>query len=111
MFMATSVVIVIKMVIIIVPTAEIKPTSLAFRASVLTISPHMLPDVTTLPTPTCLRGLRSQCRLLRTFKGPLLQVQQTQPCFASPSSQCTGLNDLGHVIVAYIPITQRFFLF
>ena len=34
----------------IVPRAGPEPTSLAFRA----IAPHMLDDVTTLPTPTCL---------------------------------------------------------
>ena len=40
----------------IVPGAGIKPTSLTFRARVLpsTITPHRLPDVTTMPTPTCL---------------------------------------------------------
>ena len=32
----------------------IEPTSLAFQVGVLTTSPPRLPDVTTLPTPTCL---------------------------------------------------------
>ena len=36
------------------PRAGIKPTSLAFWASVLTLSPPRLADVTPLPTPTCL---------------------------------------------------------
>ena len=34
----------------IVPRAGIETTSLAFRASVLTITPHRLPDITTIPT-------------------------------------------------------------
>ena len=38
----------------IVSRAEIEPTSLAFQASVLTIKPPRLHDVTTVPTPTCL---------------------------------------------------------
>ena len=38
----------------IVPRAEIKPTSLAFQPSVLTITPHQLPEVSTLPTHTSL---------------------------------------------------------
>ena len=40
----------------IVSRAGIEPTSFAFWASVLTISPSRLPDVTTLPIPTCLGG-------------------------------------------------------
>ena len=40
----------------IVPRAEIEPTSLAFWASVLTITPHRVPDVTNVPMPTCLRS-------------------------------------------------------
>ena len=46
------------------PRAGIKPTSLAFWASVLTITPPRLPDVITLPTPTYL----CQCRLLQKRK-------------------------------------------
>ena len=38
----------------IVPRAGIEPTSLAFQASVLTITLHRLPDVTTIPTRPCL---------------------------------------------------------
>ena len=38
------------------PKAGIERTSLAFRASILTITPPSLPYVNTLPTPTCLRG-------------------------------------------------------
>ena len=38
----------------IVPRVGIEPVFLAFPASVLPITPHMLPDVTTMPTPTCL---------------------------------------------------------
>ena len=38
----------------IVPGVGIKPTSLVFQASVLTIKTARLPDVTTVPTPTCL---------------------------------------------------------
>ena len=41
----------------IVPTAGIELTSLAFQASVLTFTSHMLPDVTTIPTPACLCSL------------------------------------------------------
>ena len=46
-----------------VPSAGIEATSLAFRASVLSITPPRLPDVTMLPTPTCLCGSlqRGQC--------------------------------------------------
>ena len=40
----------------IVPTAGIEPTSLAFYASVLTITPPSLADVNTLQTHTCLCG-------------------------------------------------------
>ena len=40
----------------IVPRAGIKPTSLIFQASVLTIMPGRLPDVTTIPKHTCLCG-------------------------------------------------------
>ena len=36
--------------------AGIESISLAFRASVLTITPNRLPDITTLQTPTCLCG-------------------------------------------------------
>ena len=38
----------------IVPIAGIERKSLAFRASVLTITPRRIPDVTIIPTPTCL---------------------------------------------------------
>ena len=38
----------------IVPRAGIERTSRAFQASSLTITPPRLPDVTTMPTPTCL---------------------------------------------------------
>ena len=37
----------------IAPSAGIEPTSLGLWASVLTIEPPMLPDITTLYTPTC----------------------------------------------------------
>ena len=37
----------------IAPRAGIESTSLAFQHSVLTITTPRLPDVTTLPTPTC----------------------------------------------------------
>ena len=40
----------------IVPRTGSEPTSHAFQASVLTITPHSLLDVTTLSTPTCLCG-------------------------------------------------------
>ena len=52
--MATSVVRVMKMGNI-VPRVKIEPISLAFWVSMLTITPPSLPDVTTLPTPTCLK--------------------------------------------------------
>ena len=57
MDMETSVMMVMKMGNI-VPRTGIEPiTSLAFQASVLTITPLRLPDVTTRPThDTCLRG-------------------------------------------------------
>ena len=38
----------------IVPRAGMEPTSLAFQASVQPITPRRLPDITTIPTPTCL---------------------------------------------------------
>ena len=38
----------------IVPRVGIEPTSLAFQANVLIITPHRLPDVITIPMPTCL---------------------------------------------------------
>ena len=38
----------------IAPKVGIELVSLAVRASMLTITPSGLPDVTTLPTPTCL---------------------------------------------------------
>ena len=38
----------------IAPRAGIEPTSLAFRVSLLTITPLRLPDVATLFTPNCL---------------------------------------------------------
>ena len=65
--MATSVMGVMKMGNI-VPTAGIEPTSLAFRASVLTITPHRIPDVTTIPTPTYLCSVRGQCSLAHIAK-------------------------------------------
>ena len=40
----------------IVPRVGIKPTSLAFRASVKTITTCRLPDVTTILMPTCLNS-------------------------------------------------------
>ena len=40
----------------IVSRVETKPISLAFQASVQTITPHRFPDVTMLHTPTCLCG-------------------------------------------------------
>ena len=55
MVRATSVMGVMKMGNI-VPTVGIEPTSLAFQASVLTITPPRFPHVTILPTPTCLCG-------------------------------------------------------
>ena len=39
---------------IIVPRVRIKFTSLAFWVNVLIIPPHRLPDITIIPTPTCL---------------------------------------------------------
>ena len=51
--MATSLVGVMKMGNI-VPKTGIDATPLAFQDIVLTITPSRLPDVTTLPTPTCL---------------------------------------------------------
>ena len=51
----------------IVPRAGIEPTSLAFRASVLTISPRSLSNMSHIPVPTCLCSSlpeRGQCRLL-----------------------------------------------
>ena len=38
----------------IIPRAGLEPTSLAFQASVLPYSPCRLPDVNTMPIPTCL---------------------------------------------------------
>ena len=39
-----------------VPRADLEPTSVAFQASVLPVHHVGFPDVTTIPTPTCLRG-------------------------------------------------------
>ena len=39
-----------------VPRVGFEPTSLAFRASVLPLHHIGFPDVTTIPTPTCLCG-------------------------------------------------------
>ena len=44
-----------------VPRTGIEPTSVAFRASVLTITPGRIPDITTTTAST---GLRGQCILL-----------------------------------------------
>ena len=41
---------------IVVPRTGIETTSPVFQASVLTITPPRFPDVTVLPTPTCLSG-------------------------------------------------------
>ena len=49
----------------IVPRTGIEPTSLAFPASVLTITPPRLSDVTTVPTPTNLCGFLPE-RLVQT---------------------------------------------
>ena len=38
----------------IAPRAGIEPASLAFQASLLTITQHSLVDITILATPTCL---------------------------------------------------------
>ena len=38
------------------PGVGIEPTALAFRTSVLTITPPRIPDVTNLPMPTCVCG-------------------------------------------------------
>ena len=38
----------------IMPGVGIQPTSLVLRDSVLSITPPRLPDVTTVPTPSCL---------------------------------------------------------
>ena len=51
--MMTSVMVVMKMGNT-VPRAGFKPTSLAFRASVLPLHHVGFPNVTTIPTPTCL---------------------------------------------------------
>ena len=48
---------IVNITIHIVPRAGIEPTTLAFQASMLTITPPRFPDVTTVPTPTCLCSL------------------------------------------------------
>ena len=55
MFTAASIMGMIKMGDV-APRVGIEPTSLAFQASVITIPPVRLPDVTTLSTPTSLCG-------------------------------------------------------
>ena len=65
MVMVTRVMDVIKMGNI-AHRAGIEPISLAFWASVLTIIPRRLPDVSMLPTPSCL-CLRGHCRLLKYY--------------------------------------------
>ena len=47
------------------PRVGLKPTSLALWASVLPLHHIHFPDVTTIPTPTCLCGHRDQSRLLQ----------------------------------------------
>ena len=52
-----------------VPRVGLKPTFLAFRASVLPLHHVGFPDVTsTLPTLTCLCSLRVQCRRLQNIQ-------------------------------------------
>ena len=68
--MATSVVCVIKMGNI-VPRAGTKPTSLAFQPSVLALHHGSLPDVTTIPTPTCLCITLPQMSMQTTTLDPL----------------------------------------
>ena len=91
---ATSVVDVMKMENI-VPRVEIEPTALAFKATVLSITPLRFPYVTTMPTPTCMcsslpeRSLQSTTHThtissdhFRTSKLPLAP----QPSYLFPHS-------------------------
>ena len=54
-----------------VPRAGLKPTSLAFRASVLPLYHVGFPDVITIPTPTCLYSSLPQRSMLTTTFVPL----------------------------------------
>ena len=54
-----------------VPRAAIKPTSLAFQASVLTITPPMLHDVTMLPMLPCQNGPLPERSVQTTIFVPL----------------------------------------
>ena len=58
----------------IVLRVGIELTSLAFQASVLTITPPRLCDVTTLPTPTCLCGSLPERSLQTDTLLPLLML-------------------------------------
>ena len=51
----------------IAPKAGIESTSIAFRASVLSITPPRFLDVTTLPTPTCLCAFLSERSVQTTY--------------------------------------------
>ena len=51
------------------PRVGTEPTSLAFHTNVLTITPPKLPDVTILPTPTCVWGSLLE-KLVKTITSP-----------------------------------------
>ena len=50
------------------PKEGFELTPLAFWASVLTITPHRLPDITTIPTPICLCGSQPKRSAYTTIK-------------------------------------------
>ena len=56
----------------IVPLVGLEPTPLAFRASVLPITSPRLPDVTIIPTPTCLCSLLPESSMQTTLLIPLV---------------------------------------
>ena len=72
------------------PTVGFEPTPLEFRASVLTITPPRLPDVTTLPMPTCLcvsLPQRSvQTATILTEPGHHAHSWSTQACNTPPKT-------------------------
>ena len=62
----------------IMPRVGIEPTSLAFQAIVLTITPPRLPDVAILPTPTFPYGCLPE-RSVQTTEVQLFLTENTSP--------------------------------
>ena len=73
-----------------VPRARIKPISLAFQASVLTITSHKFPGVTTIPRPTCLCSYLPQKSVQATYYIYAYMLEPTQHAW-TPLSPLTPL--------------------